>query len=165
MINNRLYWYLESNNILSHRQAGFRRGSCTEDQLLKLTQEIQDGFQEGKHTAAIFVDLQQAYDRVWRKGLLTKMIDLGIHGKLYRWIKFFLTDRTIMTKVNNAFSSKEVLEEGLPQGSCLSCTLFLIFLNDLADILKSETTLYADDIALWQTTSNITTGARMLNED
>ena len=165
MINNRLYWYLESNNILSHRQAGFRRGSCTEDQLLKLTQEIQDGFQEGKHTAAIFVDLQQAYDRVWRKGLLTKMIDLGIHGKLYRWIKFFLTDRTIMTKVNNAFSSKEVLEEGLPQGSCLSCTLFLIFLNDLADILKSETTLYADDVALWQTTSNITTGARKLNED
>ena len=165
MVNSRLYWYLESTNSLNPHQAGFRKGSCTEDQLFKLTQNIQDGFQEAKHTVAVFVDLQQAYDRVWRKGLLMKMMDLGIHGKLYKWIKFFLTDRNIKTKVNNAHSSKEVLEEGLPQGSCLSCTLFLIFFNDVTNTLKSEKTLYADDLALWQTHSSTAVGAGKLNED
>jgi DnaJ-domain-containing protein 1 len=83
MVNARLYWFLESSNILCHEQAGFRKGSCTEDQLFRLTQRIHDGFQSNKHTVAIFVDLQQAYDRVWRKGLLMKMIDMGIGGKLY----------------------------------------------------------------------------------
>ena len=104
MVNNRIYWYLENSNSLNPHQAGFRKGSSTEDQLFKLSQDIQDGFQEKKHTVAIFVDLQQAYDRVWRKGLLKKMMGLGIHGKLYKWIKFFLTDRNIETKVNNALS-------------------------------------------------------------
>ena len=152
MVNNRLYWFLESNGLIDHHQAGFRTGQRTEDQLFRLTQKILDGFQEGKHTVAIFVDLQQAYDRVWRKGLLMKMMNSGIHGKLYSWIKQFLIDRTIQTKINNGISNKENLEEGLPQGSCLSCTLFLIFINDLPDVLQTNKALYADDLALWYTT-------------
>ena len=73
-----------------------------------------------------------------KKSLLTKMQELGIHGNLYKWIKDFLTDRLIQTKVGNAYSSKKVLEEGLPQGSALSSTLFLIFLNGLPQEIKSD---------------------------
>ena len=155
MINRRLYWYLESTGQLGKNQAGFRRGKCTEDQLFRLTQGIQDGFQNKKHTLAVFVDLQQAYDRVWRKGLLMKMTDIGIHGKMYKWIKFFLSNRTIQTKLNDALSSKEVLEEGLPQGSCLSCTLFLVYIKDLEEVLDIVIALYADDLVLWVTRSDI----------
>lgn len=165
MVNNRLYWYLESTNTLNTNQAGFRKGSCTEDQLFRLTQNIQDGFQSKKHTVAVFVDLQQAYDKVWRKGLLMKMQKLGIHGKLYNWIKFFLNDRNIETKINNASSSREVLEEGLPQGSCLSCTLFLVYINDVADVIKAGKTIYADDLALWQTQERIAVASGKLNDD
>ena len=155
MINRRLYWYLESTGQLGKNQAGFRRGKCAEDQLFRLTQGIQDGFQNKKHTLAVFVDLQQAYDRVWRKGLLMKMTDIGIHGKMYKWIKFFLSNRTIQTKLNDALSSKEVLEEGLPQGSCLSCTLFLVYIKDLEEVLDIVIALYADDLVLWVTRSDI----------
>ena len=155
MINRRLYWYLESTGQLGKNQAGFRRGKCTEDQLFRLTQSIKDGFQSKKHTLAVFVDLQQAYDRVWRKGLLMKMTDIGIHGKVYTWIKSFLTNRTIQTKVNDALSSKEVLEEGLPQGSCLSCTLFLVYIKDMEEVLDIVIALYADDLVLWVTRSDI----------
>ena len=151
MINQRLYWYLETTNNLGKNQAGFRKGKSTVDQLFRLTQKVHDGFQGKKHTLAVFVDLQQAYDRVWRKGLLMKLKDMGVHGNLYNWIKFYLTDRTIQTKVNDAISSKEVLEEGLPQGSCLSSTLFLVFIKDLEDVISSENTLYADDLTLWAT--------------
>ena len=151
MINGRLYWWLEATKFLSNNQTGFRSGYRTKDQLFKLTQKIIDGFQKKHHTTAVFVDLKQAYDRVWRKGLLLKMENAGIHGKLYFWLKNFLTDRTIQTKVNNAMSSKEVLEEGLPQGSPLSCTLFLLFINDISDKLKIEIAMYADDLVMWYT--------------
>jgi hypothetical protein len=144
MINHRLYWWLEAANVFNNSQAGFRAGQRTDDQLFRLSQRIADGFQGGKHTTAIFVDLQQAYDRVWRKGLLWKMHDAGIHGKMYRWVKMSLSDRTIQTKVHNGISSKQMLEEGLPQGSPLSCTLFL---NDLPKELLTEKALYAGILA------------------
>ena len=159
MVNRRLYWFLETTNNLGKNQAGFRKGRSTVDQLFRITQRIHDGFQSKKNTLAVFVDLQQAYDRVWRKGLLMKLEDIGIHGNLYRWIKFYLVDRTIQTKMNDALSSKEVLEEGLPQGSCLSSTLFLVFIKDLDDVLDSENALYADDLTLWATHTDITIAA------
>ena len=165
MVNRRLYWLLEDRGLLCNEQAGFRGASRTEDQLFTLCQKIQDGFQEGTHTTAIFVDLQQAYDRVWRKGLLLKMQRLGINGKMYWWIKAFLNERTIQTKVNNQLSSHHTLEEGIPQGSSLSCTLFLIFINDLAKEIKSNKALYADDLVIWHTHRYARQSARYINLD
>ena len=151
MVNYRLYWYLEKFGFLDNAQAGFRRGSRTEDQLFRLTQEVIDGFQAKKDTSAIFIDLQQAYDRIWRKGLLIKMQKLGINGKMIKWVEAFLTNRTIQTRFDGALSSKLTLEEGLPQGSALSCTLFLIFINDLPGLLNVSKALFADDLVIWTT--------------
>jgi len=74
MTNTRVYWYLEKSGILNKNQAGFRADFKN------------FGFQRKEHTKAVFVDLQQAYDKVWRKGLILKMGDAGVHGKLYNWI-------------------------------------------------------------------------------
>ena len=149
MINTRLYYWLEKNGILQNVQAGFRKDCRTEDQLFRFVQSTIDGFQDGRSTTAVFIDLQQAYDRVWRKGLLMKMNNMGIHGKMLRWIHAFLTDRTIQTTVDGCTSSKKTLEEGLPQGSALSCTLFLIFINDLPPQIKISKALFADDLVIW----------------
>ena len=165
IMNSRLYWWLESSGLISQGQAGFRSKCRTEDQLFRLTQRIIDGFQKGEHTTAVFIDLQQAYDRVWRKGLLLKMQNKGIKGHMYNWIKSFLSDRLIQTQVNNTLSSKAVLEEGLPQGSSLSCTLFLVFLNDVSDILKLEHALFADDLVLWHTGNSTLISRRRLQDD
>ena len=165
MINRRLYWWLVDSEVLTENQAGFRAGSRTEDQLFRLCQDIQDGFQDSKQTTAVFIDLQQAYDQVWRKGLLLKMQRMGICGKIYNWIKNFLMERTIQTQVENELSSKEVLEDGLPQGSALSCTLFLIFINDMGKDLKSQRALYADDLVVWRTSKYPLQNARHLNQD
>ena len=165
MINSRLYWWLETSGHLNSSQAGFRAGYRTEDQLFRLSQRILEGFQKKQHTTAVFVDLKQAYDRVWRKGLLLKMKNAGIQGNMYRWLKAFLNERTIQTKINNGISSKEVLQEGLPQGSPLSCTLFLVFINDLPDILHIEKALYADDLAMWTTSKFTTLNRRKVNQN
>ena len=164
MVNSRLYWWLETSGQLNSSQAGFRAGYRTQDQLFRLSQRILDGFQRKHHTTAVFVDLKQAYDRVWRKGLMLKMRNAGIHGSLYKWLKAFLSERTIQTKINNGISSKEVLEEGLPQGSPLSCTLFLVFINDLPDVLKIEKALYADDLAMWTTSKYTIMNRRNVNQ-
>ena len=165
MINNRLTWWLETTGFLHANQAGFRAGHRTEDQLFRLTQKVIDGFQKKQHTTAVFVDLKQAYDRVWRKGLFLKMFAAGIHGKIYNWLKSFLTDRTIQTRINDGLSSKAALEEGLPQGSPLSCTLFLIYINDLPEILKTQNALYADDLAIWHTSKFSLINKRRINQD
>ena len=165
IMNSRLYWWLESSGLISHCQAGFRSKSRTEDQLFRLTQNIIDGFQKEEHTTAVFIDLQQAYDRVWRKGLLLKMQKMGIKGHMYSWIKSFLTDRLIQTQMNNTLSSKAVLEEGLPQGSSISCTLFLVFLNDVSDILKCDKALFADDLVLWHTGKSTLISRRRLQDN
>ena len=77
----------------------------------------------------------------------------------------FLSDRLIQTKINDTLSSKEVLEEGLPQGSSLSCTLFLVFLNDISDILKLEIALFADDLVIWHTGTSTIISRRRIQED
>ena len=84
MVNYRLYYWLEQNKLINNIQAGFRKGSRTEDQLFRLVQNVIDGFQSQKNTTAVFIDLQQAYDRVWRKGILLKMSIVGIHGKMLK---------------------------------------------------------------------------------
>ena len=138
MVNNRLYWWLEKNKILNDSQAGFRKGCRTEDQLFRLVQNTIDGFQKKRHTSAVFIDLQQAYDRVWRKGLILKMTKMGITGNMLKWIQAFLKERTITTEIDVISSSKRTLEEGLPQGSALSCTLFLIFINKLMTCSREQ---------------------------
>ena len=155
MVNNRLYHWLEKHKIIDSSQAGFRKGCRTEDQLFRFVQSTIDGFQKGQNTTAVFIDLQQAYDRVWRKGLLMKMSDIGIHGKMLKWIQAFLTNRTIQTTVEGTTSSRRTLEEGLPQGSALSCTLFLIFINDLPSLLKCNKALFADDLVIWTTEKDL----------
>ena len=92
MVNYRLYHWLEKHKIIDNSQAGFRKGCRTEDQLFRFVQSTIDGFQRGQHTTAVFIDLQQAYDRVWRKGLLMKMDKIGVHGKMLQWIQAFLTN-------------------------------------------------------------------------
>ena len=65
MINNRLYWWLQHTRTLNNSQAGFRKAIRTEDHLFRFMQDKVEGFEDGKHTTAVFIDLQQAYDRVW----------------------------------------------------------------------------------------------------
>jgi len=80
-----------------------------------------------------------------------KMSDIGIHGKMLKWIQAFLSNRTIQTTYEGTTSSKRTLEEGLPQGSALNCTLFLIFINDLPSLIKVNKPLFADDLVIWTT--------------
>jgi len=155
IIADRLISILESGHLLSDNQAGFRRNRCTTDQVLKLVQEASDQIHGGKETyrtVTAFFDYEKAYDKVWRDGLLSKMIDLNIPPRFIRYVRHFLSGRSTVVEVNGAKSRPFILKEGLPQGSSISPLLFLIFINDIDVDLDASTfaSLFADDTSVWR---------------
>ncbi|GFS65477.1 putative RNA-directed DNA polymerase from transposon BS [Trichonephila clavipes] len=83
--------FLETKGAISVWQAGFRRHRSTMDQVVKLTQAIQDGFHRKKSTLAVLVDFKVAYDKVWCRMMLHKLKKQGVSGKLLHWVQSFLS--------------------------------------------------------------------------
>jgi len=151
MINNRLVWFLETNNLISPHQYGFRKNRSTLDPLLKLSNEIQRGFAEGGQTIGVFFDLEKAYDTTWRHGIIKEFYDMGIRGNMIRFIKEFLSDRFIKVRVGDSISRKYKQEEGVPQGSVLSVTCFSVAINKIVQAVAPPVrcSLFVDDFALY----------------
>ena len=159
MVNNRLQCHLEKNNLLNPAQSGFRKHRSTEDQVTYLVQEIENGFQEKKKTLSVFVDLTAAFDKVWKEGLLLKLLQKNICGNMYKWIENYLFQRTARVKLDGELSNRVKLREGVPQGGVISPTLFVIFINDITDELTKHISraLHADDLAIWTSSEQATT--------
>lgn len=150
IINNRLKKYLTDNCLLSNNQFGFRNGVSTEDAVLALTEEISKHLDRGNKCVGVFLDLAKAFDTVSTPLLLDKLYQYGIRGLPLQLISDFLTDRQQQTKLGNYLSQPTGITCGLPQGSVLSPTLFLIYVNDLCNfkIQNCKIYTYADDTAL-----------------
>ncbi|GFN82319.1 hypothetical protein PoB_000882500 [Plakobranchus ocellatus] len=166
MVNARLYHDLEQSACLDESQSGFRRHRTTVDQLVRFTQSVINAWQAKSHTVAVYVNLEKAYNRVWRTGLEVRLQEHGITGRMYRWLKAFLTERFIRTQIKGTLSRTRPLADGLPQGSALSCTLFLIFMNNISNAIHTPNRLsYADDIVLWQQDTDIDKATEAVNRD
>ena len=152
----RLNWYLEKHNLISPLQTGFRKNSNVLDNPMRLERDVYNTFAENKYLACVFLDYQQAYDRVWRQALPVKMKYLGIQGKILHWITNLTKNRTFQVRVNGCLSEVHTTQRGLPQGSVLSPTLFNIYINDITQVVNnSSMALFADDIAIWNRNQNI----------
>ncbi|KAK3103174.1 hypothetical protein FSP39_017008 [Pinctada imbricata] len=150
VLNNRLRWYLEKKGIIDPAQSGFRSNRSTLDHLVTLETEIKCGIASKQYTGAVFLDISKAFDLVWHEGLIYKTKNYGITGKFLNFIKNFLTDRKIQVKVNENLSDTYDLENGTPQGSVISPTLFNIMVNDLAEVINSGEDDAADTPTLSQ---------------
>ena len=126
LITTRLVWFLEKNDIISKSQSAYRKQRSTMDQLIRLHDSINKSINTKGHTVGIFFDFSKAFDMVWRRGLIHKMEEHGIEGRIKSWITDFLTNRKIKVRLGNTLSKEYVLENGTPQGSVLSPILFLL---------------------------------------
>ena len=155
MLVDRLMHMAEANNWLSSYQAGFRRGRSCEDQILRMVQAIDDGFQQKqmKRSVLVLLDFSQAFDTVWRQRLLTSMLDLCGPASYVRWIYQFLCNRQARVKFNGTTSSSRQLHLGVPQGSVLSPLLFIFYINNLAKLLPADNIncMFADDVSILST--------------
>ena len=99
---------------------------------------------------SIFFDIEKAYDKTWRHGILRDLFDLGLRGNLPIFIKNFLKLRRFQVRLGTILSDFYLQEEGVPQGSVLSVTLFSLKINNILKQLPSTVygSLYEDDLQI-----------------
>ena len=162
IILSRLLFFLKSDSILSPRQAGFRPGRSTLDQILYLSQSISDGFNKprpGSRTILSTMDFSKAFDSVWHPALFHKLILTGLPPCFPRWTQSFLSDWRACVVYQNHKSRSFRVRRGVPQGSVFGTVLFSLFINDLPASLPSSVScsLYADDLAIWSSSPSVPT--------
>ena len=122
-------------------------------------------FDDGFEVRGVFLDISKAFDKVWHKGIIFKLKQNGISGKLLSVLSDFLKDRKQIVILNGQVSSWTGVNAGVLQGSILGPILFLFYINDLADGLSSNAKLFADDTSLFSVTHDIDTSANELKND
>ena len=141
--------------MFSRFQAGFHKGRSCEDQITRIVQAIEDGFQQRpmKCSVLILLDFSKAYDMVWREKLLLHMLNTGIPSPFICWIRSFLDDRRARVQLFNVLSFSRRFNQRLPQGSVLAPLLFLFYINGLAFSLNNDAVivLFADDVSILTT--------------
>lgn len=158
IIYNQLYSYLQTNNLLSKHQSGFRSSHSTATSLIDATMEWLSNMDNGKFNSVVFLDLSKAFDTVDHSILIQKLRLYGLSVQTLKWFESYLTDRTQCCSINGHFSSFKKIKCGVPQGSILGPLLFLIYINDLPNCVHhSKPRMYADD-------TNLTTSGRSLKK-
>ena len=153
------------NDLISQRQSGIKPGDSCINQLLSITHEIYQSFDEGFDVRSVFIDIFTAFNKVWHDGIIFKLKQNGTSGNLLNLLSNFLRNRKQRVVLNGKTSSWADVNAGVPQGSILGPLLFLIYINDLADGLSSNAKLFADDTSLFSVVHNANTTAKELNND
>jgi ribonuclease HI len=150
IISKRLRWYLESNNLLSPFQYGFRQNRSTIDCLMNIENDLLNALACDNSVIAVTLDIEKAYEMVWKHRVLELLQNLGIKGNTLAFVKNFLSNRFIRVRINNFLSKTISVENGLPQGSVLSVILFLIAINDVLTVIDKpvKSYLFADDLTI-----------------
>lgn len=148
LILSRLKTFEKSNKTLIPEQFGFRAKHSTTLQLARITDTITKNYNTNKSTALLTLDIEKAFDTVWHKGLIYKLIQNNIPNTLIKIIISFLKNRTFAVKINNTLSNKQKLPAGVPQGAILSPILFNYYVNDIPKHNQTQIALFADDTAL-----------------
>ena len=109
---------------------------------------------------SVFFSPSKSFDKVWHEGLLLKILESGVSGRMYRWIQRFLHDRSARVKLDEHLS-KSVKMRGAPQEGVISPTPFLLYINIITTVLPRHVskTLHTDDLAVWNTSEYITSSA------
>lgn len=143
-------------SIIIEQQHGFRRGRSTITNLCVYTQYLTAALESGMQVDAVYTDFSKAFDKVNHSVLLSKLEAYGVSGMTLQWLSSYLRDRTLVVKIKGQLSNKIFPTSGVPQGSHLGPLLFIIFINDIKNYIKScEFICYADDLKLYREIKSI----------
>ena len=155
IIRDQIVEHMTRNDFFSPFQHGFVSGKSCVTQLLEFLDDITEALDQGDDIDIIYVDFSKAFDKIPHRKLMKKLWGYGIRGKIYKWVKEFLTNRTQKVVVDGKKSGSKPVTSGVPQGSVLGPILFVIYINDLPDVIQCFIKLFADDSKLYRRVSKI----------
>ena len=135
--------------FFSNLQYDFRCSQSTADLLTVVSDTMAGAFNRSGATQAIALDISKGFDRVWHTGLLHKLKSYRISGQIFGLISSFLSNRQLRVVLDGKSSQEYPVNAGVPQGSILGPTLFLLYINDFPDDVICDIAIYADDTALY----------------
>ena len=160
-----MYNFLHERNLIYKYQSGFQPGHSTVYQIIEIYDNICKALEKKEYMCMFFFDISKAFDRVWYDGLIHKINNYGFRYNLCDWLKSYLHNRKQRIVINNKHSSFLPVKAGVPQGSVLGPLLFLLYINDICDNLRSSTRLFADDSSIIATSPDIPTLEENVNAD
>ena len=151
-------------NLIGTTQHGFRSGSSCLTNLLLFLESVTGLLDEDLPVDTVYLDFSKAFDKVPHARLIRKLKSHGITGHVSKWIESWLTGRQQRVIINGYESEWKPVISGVPQGSVLGPTLFLIYINDIDDNIDGDVLKFADDTKLWRMMAS-PVDAMMLQED
>lgn len=138
---------MQTHKIIPNSQFGFRAKHSTVHQIHRLTDKISSSFEMKQFCPGVFLDVAQAFDRVWHDGLLYKL-KLFLPAAYYLIIRSYLENRSYKIRYGSSYSPRFPIKAGVPQGSDLSPDLFNIYTADIPVTTNTTLATYADDTAI-----------------
>lgn len=138
-------------HLLKPQQHGFREGHSTITNLMTFADHVLNCMNNGGQVDTVYLDFAKAFDRVDHNLLLQKLNGLGISGALLAWLTSYLDDRPLRVRIGSVNSFSFTASSGVPQGSHLGPLLFILFINDIGNVIDGcESLWYADDVKLFK---------------
>ena len=149
LANNRIVDHLEKCGLFSDFEYGFRSSRSTPDLLTVTSDRTARALNRYEATRVVALDIFKASGRVWYAGLLHKLKSYEILGHIFGLISSFLSNRRLQVVLDGKSSQEYPVNAGVPQGSILGPTLFLLYINDLPDDVICNIAVCADDTTLY----------------
>ena len=143
LVDNRIVDHLEKYDLFSDFQYGFKSSQSTADLLTVVSDRIARAFNRSGATRAVALDISKAFHRVWQ------LKSCGISGHIFGLLCSFLSSRRLWVVLDGKSSQEYPFNAGVPQGSILGPTLFLLYINELPDDVIGNIAIYADDTTLY----------------
>jgi hypothetical protein len=155
--------YLETFNVISDSQYGFRCKRSTTDLLERMTEDINRALNDNKYVMAVSLDLTKAFDLIDYNIMLEKLRKIGIGGKLEKLFASYFDSRTVNTSIGKYISIPSQQTYGLVQGSILAPVLFNIYVSDICQLkFKGNILQYADDTIIYTIHTDLNTAIHMM---
>lgn len=146
--------HLWSNHLVAPQQFGFLDGRSTISQMVEYVSFISSELGAKRIVDSIYLDVAKAFDTVSHRRLIQICDAYGFRGNLLRWLQNYLTGRTQCVRISNKLSDWLDVLSGVPQGSVVGPLMFLLYVNDIGDVIEhSKFHIYADDLKLYLSSS------------
>ena len=165
LVHKQLMTHCLTKGILPDEQFDFLKGRSAKWQLLYLLQRWHEALDKKRCVHAVFLDAAKAFDRVDHSMLLSKLCGIGLDGPALSWLRSYLSDRRIMSRVDDAVSDPLHITSGVPQGSVLGPLLFIIYFKDIPSVTQACSALFADDTLLFHDDCQGANGCCSLSSD